>query len=224
MNFREIPRSYAVDDGIVVFLLHEDLIHAQDKGRSEFGSDPVEVVVGRLVALHLAGLISVRTVQVPHPGALDDLEGFLHDQRTRTLFSVCETSFQSEAAVFHFLRRCVSWPAELHGPFEIFPVIRNEVDGTFSRAQNVLGRIGRVAAVQEHCVILLACHVIRLDQTVRTEAGRPVLRQRADQHGRHREKQRGLVKIVYDSQIFKAAHGSSFHKRQGTVSVCLLFE
>ena len=185
-------------------------MHAQNKGRPEFGRDSVEIVIWRLITLHLAGLITVCAVQMPHPGAFDDLERLLYDHRPRAFFLIRDALFKRETAVFHFLSRRISGPAQFYGPFEILSVIGNEIDGAFSRAQKMLSRIGRVAAVQEHCVILLACYIIRLDQTVRTETGRSVLRQRADQHGRHREEQRCLVKIVHDSQILKAAHSTSF--------------
>ena len=75
----EILGLDAVDDGIMVLLLHQNLVHFQDEVGSELGGDAVEVVVGRLIAIETAGGVVLGVVQFPDPGAFDDLDSIGQD-------------------------------------------------------------------------------------------------------------------------------------------------
>jgi hypothetical protein len=56
-----------------------------------------------------------------------------------------------------------------------------------------------VTAREEHCIVVLACNVVRLDEGVRTKIGGAILAQGADYNGGHREEQGCLIKIIHNA-------------------------
>ena len=73
---REAARLDAVDDGVVIAGLDQDLIDIEDKVCAEFARDAVEVAVGRLIAFEAAGLVEIGVFKRVVPGAFKDLECF----------------------------------------------------------------------------------------------------------------------------------------------------
>ena len=205
---REIAALYAGDDRVGVLLLHQDAVDAQNEVRSELARDAVEVVIRRLIAVQLAGLVAVGAVQLAHPCAFKDLDRVGDHHRTHIVrvFLHDLALLQRELAVGHFVLRLVARPGELHGFLEVLRVVVDEVDGALAGAEDVLRGVGGIAAVEEHGVAALARHIVRRDQGVGSERRGAVLGKGADNDGRHRVVQRGLVEVVHDPQVFKAAH------------------
>ena len=224
---RKVLRGDAVDDRVRVLFLHPDLIDPEDEVCAEFARDAVEVVVGRLVAAEFAGSVPVRAVELPHPGAFDDLDRVGQD--LGPLFAgllLQKALLQAESALRHLVGGLVAGPGELHGLPEGFRFVVDEVDRAAAAAQDVLGGVGRIAAAQEHGVVVPARHVVGLHQGIGAEIRRPVLAEGGDDDSRHREEKRGLVEIVNDTQVFKAAHPGisslpGFRKTLGLFS-CLI--
>ena len=74
MHGREAARLDAVDDGVVIAGLDQDLIDIEDKVRAELARDAVEVAVGRLIAFEAAGLVEIGVFKRVVLGAFKDLE------------------------------------------------------------------------------------------------------------------------------------------------------
>jgi len=184
--------------------------------RAEGGSDAVEVVEGALVAVQLPGLVVLRVIQFPHLGALENLVGLRDDLRIQIIRILrgAESVLQGKQTVLHFFLWRVAGPAHADGLFEVLPLVRDKIDGAFAAAQQVLGGIGGIAAVEQHGVVILAGHIIGLHQTVRTAGRHALLCQSADQHSRHGEKGGCLIEIVHDAEIFKAAQNRFLLSKQ----------
>ena len=192
---------------------------------AELGGDAVEVVIGRLIAVQLAGLIAIGVVQFPHPGALDHLDGVGEDLRALLPGLLLDLAgLPAEAAPGHLVLRLVPGPAELDAFLEGGWLVVHEVDGALAPGQDVLGRVGGVAAAQQHGVVVLAGHIVGLAQGIGPQRGGAVLAQGADDHRGHGEIQRGLVEVVYHPQVLKAGHGEiSFIKKVGIKEGIALF-
>ena len=197
-----------VDDGVVVLLLHEDLVDPEDEVGAEFRGDAVEIVVGGGVAVQQAGLVVLCVVQRIHPGAFKDLEALRDDLGILPgrigLFA--QPVLQGEDAVFHLLLRRISGEAHPHRFLEVFAFVGNEVEGALFILQQALGRVGGIAAAQQHSVVFLACNVVGLTERIGAEAGLAVVGQGPHHDGGHGEKGGGLVEIVHDAKILEAAH------------------
>ena len=174
---------------------------------AELAGNAVEIVIRAFVSIEFTGKVFIRAVQFPHPGALDDFDGIRQHLRScLTGFFLDQALLQLEIALGHFLGGLISRPGQLDGFLEGGGLIVNKVESALTRAENVLRRIGRIAATQKHGIVIFTGHVIGLHQRVRAQIGGAVLTQRADYHGGHREEQRGLIKIIHDAKILKTAH------------------
>ena len=89
---------------------------------------------------------------------------------------------------------------------EKFPVVGNKIQRYRLVAQDILCRIGRIAAFEQHGVAFFSRYVVRKTQRIRSEIGHSVFGNRADKYGRHREKGGSLVKIIHDPQVFEIFH------------------
>ena len=160
-----------------------------------------------LVAVQFARKVPVRSVERAHPRALDRFDRI--GQHHRALFAgflFDHALFEAEVALRHLVGRLVAGPTEFNRFLEAFRIVVDKVDRALAVAQDVLRRVGRIAAAKQHRVVILACHVVRLHQRIRSQRRTAVLAQRADDDRRHREIQRRLVKVVDDSKVLKAAH------------------
>ena len=173
---------------------------------AELGGDAIEIVVGRLVAVELAGLIVLSAVQLPDPGAFDDLDGIGQDHGALAL---CLALLQLEFAVRHLVLGLVAGPGELHALLEGLGLIVHEVDGALAGTQDVLGSIGGIAAGKQHGIEVLAGHIVGLDQGIGAKGGGAVLAEGADHHGGHGEEQGSLVEIIHHAQILETGHDTS---------------
>ena len=59
---------------------------------------------------------------------------------------------------------------------------------------------------EKHCIVILACYIVGLNEGVGTKVGAAVLTQCADYDRGHREIQTCLIEIVHDSKVFKTTH------------------
>ena len=174
---------------------------------AELGGDAVEIVIGRLIAVQLTGQIVLGVVQLPYPGAFNDLNGIGENHGpffAGGLFN--ETLFQLELAFGHLVLRLVTGPAEFYTFSERLGLIVHKVNGAFAGTQNVLGGVGGIAAGKEHGVEILARNIVGLYQGIGTQSGRAVFTQGGDYHSGHGKKQGGLIKIIYHAKIFKTGH------------------
>jgi len=212
---REVARLDAVQDRVVLALFHEDLVHAQDEMRAEGRGDAVEVVEGTGIAVQLARFVVLRAVELAHPGAFHDLK-CLGDDLRENLAGVLGghlAVLERVEAVLHLLRRLVAGKAQAHGLPEELLVVRQEIERTFAVAQQVLRGVRRIARAEEHGIVFPARDVVGRDERIRPDRGAFVLGHRADEHGRHREKGRGLIEVVNDPQVFKTGHSDSSHNQ-----------
>ena len=197
---REVPGGDAVDDGVRVLFLHQDPVHPQDEMGAEFAGNAVEVMIGRLVAAELAGLIPVGSVQGAHPGALNGLDGVGQNHGTELPGLFLNLALlQAEFALGHLVGGLVAGPGELDGLLEGGGLVVDEVDGALPVPQDVLGRVGRVPAAQQHGVVILARHVVGLHQGVGSQGRAAVLTEGGDDDRGHREIEGRLIEVVYDA-------------------------
>ena len=174
---------------------------------TELAGNTVEIVVGALVSVQLTGLILIGAVQFPHPGTLDDLNRIRqHLGSFLAGFFLQQALLQLEITLGHLFRGLIAGPGQLHRFLEGRRLIVDEVEGALTGAENILCRIGGIAAAQKHGVVILACHVVGLYQGIGAQIGGAILTKGADYYGRHREKQRGLIEIVHDAKILKTTH------------------
>ena len=203
----EVASLDTVDDGIAVLLLHQDLVDLQDEVGAELGGDAVEIMVGRLVAVEVAGHIVLGIIQFTDPGAFDYLNGIGQNHGALLaggLFN--DALLQLELALGHFVLGLVAGPAELDAFLEGLGLIIHKVDGALAGAQDVLSGVGGVAAGKQHGIEILACNIVRLHQTVGAQCGGAILAQCADDNGGHGEEQGSLIEIVYHAEVFKTGH------------------
>ena len=164
-------------------------------------------MIRSLVAVQLAGLIVLRIVQRADPAALDDLNGIGENHGTLLAGGFLQQAlFQLELTFGHFILRLITGPGQFDTLFKGLRLIVHKVQSTFAVAQNVLSGVGRVAAAQQHGVVVLTGYIVGLHQRIRTQSSTAVLTQGADHHRGHVEEQRGLVEVVYHAQIFEAGH------------------
>ena len=167
---------------------------------AELAGYAVKIAVRRLVTFQTAGFILESVFKLVVPGAFKHLKSLLDDLGA---LSVRLTFSEREYAVFHFLGGGKSREAKSHGFAEILFVVRNKIERGFFGAQNILRRIGTVAALQNHGVTLLARDVIRKAQRIRAEIGLSALRNCRDKQRRHGKIRRRLIKIIHYSYVFE---------------------
>jgi len=203
----EVLAANTVYDCVAVLLLHQYAVNLQNEVSTELGSDAVEIMVGRLIAIEFAGLVVLCVVKSADPCAFDCLNciGKHHGAGFTGLFFNL-TLLQFELALGHFVLGLVSGPAEFYALFEGLGLVVNEVNGALAIAQDILSGVGGVAAAKEHCVIILAGNIVGLNEGVRTEGGAAILAQSADNYSGHGEEEGSLIEIVYYAQIFKTGH------------------
>lgn len=97
-------------------------------------------------------------------------------------------------AVIHLFRRGLAGKAKSHRFLKILAIVRNEVDSCAFCAQYILRRIRAIAALQHHCVVILARNIVRKAQRIRAEIGLPVFADGRNKRRWHRVKRRRLVK------------------------------
>ena len=164
--------------------------------RAELARDAVEVAVGRLVPFETAGLVEIGVLERIVPGAFKDLEGLGDDPGP---LASRDAVLQGEETVLHFLIRRIAGEAEAHRLAEVLPVVWDEVQRGLLGAQDVLCRVGAVAALEEHRIAVLARDVVGEAEGVGTEVGLAVLCDRADEHGGHGEEGGSLIEVVNDA-------------------------
>ena len=203
---REILGADSVDDGIAVFLLHQDLVEPQNEMGTEFRRNAVEVMIRSIVTVELSGEIPVGSVQLSHPGAFHGLDGIgQYHGACLTGFFLDHTLFQLELALGHFFLGLVTGPGQLDRLLEGGRLIINEIQSTLAVPQNVLGGVGGIAAAQQHGVVVLAGYVVGLNQGIGAEGRGTILTKGGDDDSRHGKKQRRLIEIVHDAKILEAA-------------------
>ena len=153
--------------------------------RAELARDTVEGAVGRLIPLQLSWFVKIGVLKRAVPGAFEHLESLFDDKGT---FTFRLTLFKRKNAVFHLFLRGISGETKPHRFTEIFFIVGDKVEGDLASRQNVLRRIGIVAAFQQHCIAILACDVVGETQRIGSEIGPAFTVQSSDKYGRHREK------------------------------------
>ena len=131
-DIRPILSLYAVDDIVVILLLHQHLVDAQYKVRAVLAGDTVEITVrGRIAAVFEGSAhILFCVFKIAHPSALHDLISLADHLGTRCggIFGDAQTVLKSEAEIFHLLLRSVARPALSNYFLIILALIGHEVE------------------------------------------------------------------------------------------------
>ena len=132
---------------------------------AEFTGDTVEIMVWAFIAVKLTGEILVGSVKLTYPCAFDRLNRIGQNHRScLTGFFFNHAFFKLEVALRHLVFRLIPGPGKLYCFFEGLRLIINEVEGTLSVFKNVLCGVRGISATEKHCIIILACHIVGLNQ------------------------------------------------------------
>lgn len=190
-----------VDDGVVILVLHPNLVDLENEMRAVAAGDAVELAIGRLVPLEATGAVEIGVLETAVPSTLEDLKRLLHQLGT---IVAQRTVKQGKEAVFHLFLGGIARKTQPHRLFEVLALVGNEVEGYLARAQDVLGRVGTVAHLEDHRIVVFARDIVGKTQRIGAQIGLPALGHGGRQNGGHRKERGRLIKIVDDTQIFES--------------------
>jgi hypothetical protein len=93
-DFREVLGFDPIDDRVLVFLFHQDLIDLEDEVAAEFARDAIEIMVRPFDPFELADFrfVFVSFFELIVPAAFEDLIGLLHHEGAGFRRSACPFS------------------------------------------------------------------------------------------------------------------------------------